>query len=82
MATLTACAGTPFEWNSARQIQTGMTTEEVTKLVGTPNNVSAQGDTVRYVWVYVSSFSGSRTLAIDFKDNKVIQAPPIPAQFK
>lgn len=79
---LAACAGTPFEWDSARQIRPGMTTSEVTKLVGAPNNVHAQGETVRYVWVYVNGLSGStRTLVVDFKDDKVIQAPPIPASF-
>lgn len=81
-AFLLGCAGTPFQWNDARKIEVGMTTEEVTKLVGTPNNVRAQGDILRYVWVYVSSFEGTRTLVVDFKDNHVITAPPIPDSFK
>lgn len=79
---LSACAGTPFEWDSARKIRAGMTTDEVTKLVGQPNNVKAQGDAVRYVWVYVNSLSGTRTLVVDFKDGKAVQAPPIPDSFK
>lgn len=78
---ISACAGTPFEWDAARKIKSGMAINEVTSLVGTPNNVRAQGDTVRYVWVYVDSFHGSRTLAVEFKDGKVIKAPPIPDSF-
>lgn len=58
-----------------------MTIDEVSSLVGTPNNVRAQGDTIRYVWVYVNSFEGTRTLVVEFKDGKVIQAPPIPDSF-
>lgn len=79
---LAACAGTPFEWDQARQIKAGMTIKEVTKLIGTPTNVKSQDDGLRYVWTYVNSFSGIRTLVVDFKDGKVIKAPPIPDEFK
>jgi len=79
---LAACAGTPFKWEAARQIRQGMTTTEVTQLVGSPNTVKAQGDTLIYVWVYVNSFSGTRTLRVDFRDGKAISAPPIPPEFQ
>ncbi len=79
---LAACAGTPFKWSQARQIQPGMSTAEVTQLVGTPNSVKSQGDVLTYVWVYVSSFSGTRTLRVDFRDGKAISAPPIPPEFQ
>jgi outer membrane protein assembly factor BamE (lipoprotein component of BamABCDE complex) len=80
---LTACAGSPFSWQSARQIQPGMTTAEVSQLVGTPNTVKAQGDVLTYVWVYVNTMFGTtRTLRVDFKDGKAISAPPIPAEFQ
>ena len=81
-ALLTACAGTPFKWDDARKIRAGMSTQEVTAIVGTPNAVKAQGEILRYVWVYVSSFEGTRTLVVDFKDGKAIKAPPIPDEFK
>lgn len=72
-----------FRWDAARKIQTGMTIEEVTGLVGKPNTVVASADKIRYVWVYVSPWTfSSRSLVIDFKDGKVIQAPTIPADFK
>ena len=79
---LAACAGTPFKWDDARKIRAGMSTQEVTAIVGTPNAVKAQGEILRYVWVYVSSFEGTRTLVVDFKDGKAIKAPPIPDEFK
>lgn len=81
-AFLAACAGTPFKWDDARKIRAGMSTQEVTAIVGTPNTVKAQGEILRYVWVYVSSFEGTRTLVVDFKDGKAIQAPPIPDEFR
>lgn len=79
---LAACAGTPFKWDDARKIKEGMSTQEVSALVGTPNSVRAQDDVLRYVWVYVNSLEGTRTLVVDFKDDKVIKAPPIPEEFK
>jgi len=79
---LFGCAGTSFEWDQARQIKAGMTTDEVTKLVGKPTLVKSQDGGLRYVWTYISSFSGIRTLVVDFKDGKVIKAPPIPDDFK
>lgn len=79
---LAACAGTPFKWSEARQIQPGMSTAEVTQLVGAPNSVTSQGDKLTYVWVYVSSFSGTRSLRVDFQDGKAISAPPIPPEFQ
>lgn len=80
---LTACAGTSFKWDDARKITPGMTTDEVTKLIGTPNTVTSRNGVLIYVWVYVNSLSGgSRTLRVDFKDNKVMAAPPIPDSFK
>ena len=81
--TLAACAGTPFKWSHARQIQPGMSTAEVTQLVGAPNTVKAQDDTLIYVWVYVNTLNGTtRTLRVDFRDGKAISAPPIPPEFQ
>lgn len=79
---LCACAGTPFKWDQARQIKKGMTTSEVTTLVGMPNSVHANNDSLIYVWIYVNSFTGTRTLTVTFRDGKVINAPTIPEEFK
>jgi hypothetical protein len=79
---LMACAGTAFKWDDARRLQVGMTTSEVESLIGKPNQISVSGDVVRYVWVWVNLYTGTRTLRVDFKDDKVIAVPPIPTTFK
>lgn len=80
---LAACAGTQFKWSQARQIQPGMSTAEVTQLLGAPNTVKSSGDTLIYVWVNVNLMSGTtRTVRVDFKDGKAISAPPIPPEFQ
>lgn len=80
---LSACAGTPFKWNDARQIREGMSTQDVTALIGPPHTVSARDGIVRYVWVEVSMLDYStKSLSIDFRDGKVVKAPPIPAEFQ
>lgn len=76
-------AGTYFTWEDARKIEPGMTTAEVTKLVGPPYSVTATPNgELFYVWVYVQPFGGTKTLRVDFKDNKAIMAPPIPDSFQ
>ena len=80
---IAGCAGTPFKWDDARRISPGMTTSEVTQLIGQPNTVKSTGDVLIYVWVYVNSLNGTtRTLRVDFKDGKAISAPPIPDSFR
>jgi hypothetical protein len=79
---LAACAGTPFKWDQARKIEKGMTTKEVTDLVGAPNRIDARDGALIYVWVWVNTLSGSsRTLRVDFRDGKAISVPPIPDEF-
>lgn len=79
---LAGCAGTPFKWDQARKITAGMSIAEVTDLVGKPTLVKSQDGRLIYVWSYANSFTGTRTLRVDFKDGKVIAAPPIPDQFQ
>lgn len=81
-AVLSGCAGTRFSWDAARQIRAGMSTSEVKELMGTPNNVRSTPEALIYVWVYVNTLAGTtRTVRVDFRDNKVIQAPVIPEEF-
>ena len=79
---LTACAGTAFKWSDARKITPGMTTQEVVQLIGQPTSVTSRDGVLIYVWVWVNTFSGTRSLRVDFKDNKAITAPPIPDSFQ
>lgn len=80
---VSGCAGTAFKWSDARRITPGMTPEEVTRLIGTPNNVTSRDGILIYVWANVNLMSGeTRTLRVDFKDNKAISAPPVPDSYK
>ena len=76
------CAGTQFKWSDARKIKTGMTTDEVTQLLGEPNGIVSRDGILIYSWSYISLASGSRAIRIEFKDNKVTEAPAVPNSFK
>lgn len=78
---LSACAGTRFSFEEARQIKVGMSEAEVTDRLGRPYSVTTRGDTQVWVWSYASSFGGARAVAFVFKDGKVSAVPTIPASF-
>jgi hypothetical protein len=71
-------------WKNARLIQAGMTTNEVTQLIGKPYSVIAVSETKqRRVWVSLEGFTyATKSLSIDFENGKVIAPPPIPDEFK
>lgn len=80
-----ACAGTPFKWADARKVETGMTKQQVTGMLGAPTSVSTiANDGTRYVWVWVNGLTAAnRSLVIDFDSRgRVIKAPPIPDEFQ
>lgn len=79
---MTACAGTPFKWDSARQIKEGMTEREVTELMGAPYLVKSEAAGLTWVWSYAETFSGAKSIAVVFKDGKVTKVPVIPESFK
>lgn len=79
---MSACAGTNFDWDSAREIKAGMTEEQVSTLMGPPYLVKSTPDGLTWVWSYANSFSGVRTVSVVFKDGLVVAAPEIPASFR
>lgn len=80
---LIGCAGTPFEWEKVRQLRVGMTQQEVTALMGTPNNVTARADGTVWVWARVDMLAGqTRTASVVFRDGRVISVPDVPDSFK
>lgn len=81
-STLVACAGSPFKWEDARRVQSGMTTTEVTKILGQPYSMRSQEGVLRYVWVEVNPITfATKTLTIDFKEGIAVKAPQIPAEW-
>lgn len=80
---LSACAGTPFKWDAARQVKNGMTMQEVKRIMGEPYQVSSRDGVIRYVWVEVNAITfASKSLTVDFKDGIVVRAPQVPDEFK
>lgn len=79
---LAACAGTQFNWDSARQIKVGMAEADVVKLMGKPNRINSTDAGLQYIWVFANGFTGSvRTVSTVFNDGKVSAAPVIPDSF-
>lgn len=79
-AALTACAGTPVDWNAARNLQVGMTTQEVEAQLGSPYMVTSMPDgSLVYIWSYANVMTGrSGALRLPFKEGKLVTAPVIP----
>lgn len=80
-----ATVGDKIDWNNARQVRDGMDQQEVTKLLGKPYRVIANGDgTQKWVWVYANGWSGaSQSAALSFtKEGKVMKAFDLPDSFK
>lgn len=80
--TLTSCAGTAFNWDSARQIKAGMNEQEVTSIMGAPYLVTSRKDGIVWVWSYADAFAGAKSVSVVFVDGKVVEPPPIPASFR
>lgn len=83
VALLAGCAGTDFDWASARRIKVGMTERELVELMGPPYMVRSGPDGQTWVWSHASLVSGqTRSVAVSLKDGAVSQAPSIPDAFK
>jgi len=82
LATLSACAGTAFNWDSARQIKAGMNEQEVTAIMGQPYLVQSKQSGVVWVWSYADAFAGAKSVSVVFIDGKVSEPPPIPTSFR
>lgn len=80
--TVSACAGTNFNWDTARQIKPGMTEQEVTALMGRPYLVKSAGSQVTWVWSHANALGASKAVSVVFVDGKVSDAPAIPESFK
>ena len=78
-----ACAGSGFEWDKARQIQPGMTEEQVTALMGPANDVRTQTYGVAWTWAYINPREGSaRAVSVTFRDGLVVYGAGVPETFK
>lgn len=81
-ALMAACAGTNFDFASARQVKLGMTEAELTKIMGSPYSVVSRGDTQIWVWSHATGFGSAKSVSYSLRDGKVIAVPTIPDSFK
>jgi phage tail sheath protein FI len=81
---MTACAhGSKVDFAAARTLKKGMTTQEVTTVLGKPYHVSSRGDGVQiYQWVSVNLLLGQNSnMSVIFKDGIATSVPEIPDSF-
>jgi hypothetical protein len=82
-ALLTACAGTKFSFEQARQVKVGMSEAEVTERMGKPYMIKSQGDTQVWIWSHANGLTGgTQMISFEMKGGKVESVPVIPATFK
>ena len=80
---LSGCAGTSFSYDDARKVQTGMTEEQVTQIMGPPYSVASRADGQMWIWSHANGMTGaSRVISFKMLDGKVVEIPPIPTSFK
>lgn len=79
---LTACAGTQFDWAQAKRVQIGTTEDELISLLGKPYLIRTSGDVQVWVWSYADGFVG-RTGVVSFElRNGRVTAIPNMSQFE
>lgn len=79
---LSACAGTNFSYDQARQIQVGMTEAEVISVMGSPYSVVSRGEEQMWIWSRANAFGQAKSVSFKMKDGLVSEVPTIPASFK
>ena len=78
-----ACAGSNFQWDKARQIQSGMTEDQVSELMGPPTDVRTQTYGVAWTWAYLNPREGSaRAVSVVFRDGRVVYGAGVPESLK
>ena len=81
-ALLCGCAGTNFKFDQARQVEIGMTTADVERIMGKPYMVTTRGAQDIWVYSYCSAMFATKTVSFVFADGKVVEVPRIPDSFK
>ena len=75
---LGGCYGTRFSYDEARQVQVGMTDEQVIDIMGNPYQIRSQLNGEQWLYHYVNGFTmGSKSVSFWIKDGKVTVIPNI-----
>jgi hypothetical protein len=83
VAASAGCAGSDFQWDQARQIQRGMTEDQVSTLMGSPTGVTTQSYGVVWNWAHLDPRTDSaRAVSVVFRDGQVVSGAGVPESFK
>ena len=69
---LSACAGTPFQWDDTKRITPGMSESEVIGILGQPYARSQSGNTSVLTWSYKGLTEPVRAVSYRFVDGRVV----------
>ena len=77
---IVGCAGQNFSYADAKQIHTGMTSDQVIALMKSkPNVTEVHGEETHYVWAYGNLAGQVKQMRVRFdKTGQVIGAPVVP----
>jgi len=73
---LAGCAGTPFYWDSAKQVRVGSSQSELVALLGKPYMVKTAGDEQTWIWSY-SGLDGTKLVSYVLRNGTVTVVPTI-----
>lgn len=76
------CVGTHFNFDEVRQVQPGMTEQQVQQIMGKPNVVTAQGNRIRWVYAYGTAVGTGASASFVFENGRVVEVPVVPASFR
>jgi hypothetical protein len=81
MSTLFVQAGRKFSWDQVKQLEAGMTREEVVRIMGKPTSIATVGGIDVFTWVWVKGVLGGRQwVRLQFRDGKLAAVPRIPTE--
>ena len=75
------CMGTYFNNARVRQLQVGMTQQQVREIMGKPYSTIASADgTTKWVWAYGTAVGYGRGASVIFRDGVAVSVPPVPVE--
>lgn len=81
LASLAACAGTPFTFGQASQVKVGMTEEQLYEIMGNPYMAVSREDGQQLIYTHATAFGGAKSVSFETKDGKVSKVPYIPSSY-
>jgi outer membrane protein assembly factor BamE (lipoprotein component of BamABCDE complex) len=79
---LIGCMGSYFKFDQVRQVTTGMTEDEVVKIMGKPMMVTASEGQVKWIYAYGTGLGTGASCSFVFSNKVVVSTPQVPDSFK